>query len=248
MVICIFQRFLGFKRKYVYDHYVYFGDFPIPIDLLSTEKQKCPNSELKSKGKFLIFRDIVEGMDDEQEAKFRAVLPENKENEMSYADSELRGTCDDVFTHEQYQGCGLAKYLVATCFQDEMVLGKENKGLDVKTDGHWKYAIDQRNDVVKYCETITFLRCLPWGGAPNTAGACVSYLRAGFISDFQLLFTGFSAYRAKKTLSVFELGEKFENDFKVNADVFVKENGRSWFFCKCKENEKKGCMQMLQIP
>jgi len=152
--------------------------------LTPQEKQKCHNAALKSTGKFLVVRKI----DEDNDVTFRAVTKETDEKEMSSMISESGGICDDVVTEKEYQGCGLAKYLVATCFQDEAVLGLNNKGLDVNKNNYWTHAPDQRKDVTKYCETVAHLRCMPLSGAPNAVVVCVSYLRAGAISGFDLLY------------------------------------------------------------
>ena len=232
--------FSGLKGKFLFDKYVYFGDFPIPIPLLPNEKQKCQNAALKTSGKFFIGRKIAS----ESDVKFPAVLQENDNKEMGSMISEAEGICDDVVTNEEYRGCGIAKYLVATCFQDVTVIGKDKKGLDVTENKHWIHASDQRNDVSKYCETVTHLRCMPLSGAPNAVVVCVSYLRAGSISGFDLLFTAPDSPIPTKMFHVFQLGETLENEFKANADKFIQDHGQVWFYCKCKETEKGNCMKM----
>ena len=232
--------FSGIQRRYVYDKYIYSGDFPISIALTTQEKQKCQNAALKLTGKFLVVRKI----DEDNDITFRAVTKETDEKEMSSMISESGGICDDVVTEKEYQGCGLAKYLVATCFQDEAVLGLNNQGVDVNKNPYWTHSPDQRKDVAKYCETVAHLRCMPLSGAPNAVIVCVSYLRAGSISGFDLLLTVSDSPVAKKTFNVFKLGETLENGFKANADKFIQDNGRVWFYCKCKDNEKENCKKM----
>ena len=178
---------------------------------------------------------------------FRAVLKKDVKNGISSVISEDFGTCDDVETKKEFQGCGLAKYLVATCFQDEFVLGTDNRGVDVDTNKYWADSPGQRNDVSKYCETVTFLRCIPLDGAPNAVVVCISYLRAGKISGFDLLFTAPDSKfckKAEKTFKVFDLGKNLENTYKANADRFIQDNGCVWFYCKCKNDERENCMKM----
>ena len=143
-----------------------------------------------------------------------------------------RGNCDDVQTFKgQNQGCGLAKYLVATCFQDEMILGPEDKGVDVSKDDGWNQE-DRSTDASNYCKTITYLRCLPYGtrGSPKPPNrVCVSYLRAGRISNFNILFT---KTESATTLKAFKLGEALEQEFTDSFDMFIRDNGNIWYFCK----------------
>ena len=231
-------------RKYIYGEYVYSGGFPIPIGLTSTEKQKCKNENLKYAGQFLVDRKKRMAP---HEFVFRAVMKKDVNNQMSSVISENLGTCDDVETKKEFQGCGLAKYLVATCFQDAFVLGYNDKGVDVNTNKYWVDFPGLRNEVSQYCETVTHLRCIPLESGPNAVVVCISYLRAGKISGFDLLFT-ISDYtwckKAEKTFKVFNLGDELENDYKANADEFIQDNGCVWFYCKCKKDEKENCMKM----
>ena len=180
----------------------------------------------------------------DDEPRFDAVLKKDDIQEMSYVVSEGRGKCDEVETDPNYQGCGLAKYVTATCFQDVEVLGTDKVGVDVSKDAHWKYSTNQRADASRYCQTMTFLRCMPHDGAPDSV--CVSYLRAASISDFDLAFTTFPSYKASESLNVFKLGANLENEFKNDAKAFLKKNGPVWFFCKCKETDKSNCMKMFK--
>ena len=221
----------------MYGNYVYFGEFPIPISLNQQEKEKCKNPKLKSAGKFFVTRTLSD-----DEPRFDAVIKKDDIQEMSNVVSEGRGICDEVWTDPNYQGCGLAKYVTATCFQDVEVLGTDRIGVDISKDKHWKYSTSQRADASKYCHTITFLHCMPYNGAPDSV--CVSYLRAASISEFNLVFTTFPS--PKPSLNVFELGTNLENEFKNNANTFLKKHGNAWFFCKCHENEKSNCMKMTK--
>ena len=142
----------------------------------------------------------------------------------------------------------MAKYLVATCFQDISILGNTKAGVDINNHGYWKPKArrKQQKSALKYCQTITFLRCMPHHGAPSTV--FVSYLRAGSISEFDLVLTTpqleFISLKAKP-FNVFKLGPKLENDFKSSAEEFLKKYGLAWFFCKCKENKRKKCLKMI---
>ena len=239
MIFFLFIILLELKEKFVYGNYVYFGEFPIPISLNQQEKEKCKNPKLKSAGKFFVTRSMSD-----DEPRFDAVIKKDDIQEMSYVVSEGRGICDEVWTDPNYQGCGLAKYVTATCFQDVGVLGTDRIGVDISKDSHWKYSTSQRADASKYCQTITFLQCKPYNGAPDAV--CVSYLRAASISEFDLVFTTFPSSKTSKSLNVFKLGTNLENEFKNNAKTFLQKNGPVWFFCKCKEDEKSNCVKMIK--
>ena len=66
------------------------------------------------------------------EFTFTAHLPEGKDA-ISTLNAKSGGSCDHASTPTPYQGCHLAQYLMATCFQDDLVLGDKGKGLDVTT-------------------------------------------------------------------------------------------------------------------
>ena len=208
------------------------------------EKEKCKNQDLKSSGKFFVNRNTENPL----LSRFQAVAEKESKTVISFAESEGKGKCDNVKTTDNYQGCGLAKYVVATCFQDVSVIGTDKVGIDVTNDYYWKpkERQKQRDKASKFCQTITFLRCAPYNGAPDAA--CVSYLRAGSISEFDLLFTSTKIeYPPKKNkpFKVFELGTKLEEKFKSKTKNFLEKNGLIWFFCKCKENEEKNCKKMI---
>jgi len=231
------------EKKYVYGKYVYFGDYPIPIDLSQHEKDKCKNPELASSGNFLVTKTMTD-----IGPRFEAVPQSDVHRMMSNSNSRYTGECDDVTTIPEFQGCGLAKYLTATCFQDDSVLGMNRIGVDINNHGYWKAKKrnKQRKNASKYCQTITFLRCMPHHGAPLEV--CVSYLRAASISEFNLAFTTpeleFISGKAKP-FNVFKLGQNLEDDFKSDAKKFLEKYGLAWFFCKCKENKEKKCLKMI---
>ena len=199
------------------------------------ETGKCKHDELRSRGAFSIIWDF----EDDAFNRFQAVSSDDDKKVMAYVRSKATGKCDDVYTFEEYRGCSLAKYLVATCFQDEKVLGADRRGIDVKKNNEWKKAEAQRTNVANLCETVTFLRCKPDDGP----GACITYLRAGSMAGFDLLFVK-NLHANANDLKVFKLGKDLENEFKAKFSEFVKENGKYWYFCKCKENEKKQCLDM----
>ena len=182
---------------------------------------------------------IIWDLEDEIYNRFQAISSDDDKKVMAYVRSEAPGKCDDVKTFEEYQGCGLAKYLVATCFQDEKVLGAHSKGIDVEKNNDWKKAGAQQTNVANFCETVTFLRCKPRDGP----GPCITYLRAGSAAGFDLLFVK-NLHEETGYLKVFKLGEDLEKKFKAESSDFVSVNGKYWFFCKCKENEKKQCLDM----
>ena len=179
---------------------MYLGSFPIPIDLSQLEKEKCRNLDLKSAGKFFVTK-TQEGHMFRIETTFEAVLRINDDQKLCTVRSDSVGECDDVNTIACFQGCGLAKYLVATCFQDISILGNTKTGVDINNHGYWKPKArrKQQKSALKYCQTITFLRCMPHHGAPSTV--CVSYLRAvlkNFLRSMVLLGSSANARKIKE--------------------------------------------------
>ena len=170
------------EKEYHYGHYNYFGEYPIPIPLNPTEKTRCLNTKLKDNdNQFVVQRNP------QKHPRFPSRLYASIEAEgvpeegLSFVTSELYGECNYVETPPGSEHCGLAKYLVATCFQDDLVLGEDGRGLDPKAFKKEYPFIpfvspDSRlsNDALKHCETITFLQCQVSGDTPNRA--CVAYL------------------------------------------------------------------------
>ena len=68
-------------------------------------------------------------------------------------------------------------------------------GVDINNHGYWKAKkrSKQRKNASKYCQTITFLRCMPHDGAPP--GVCVSYLRMSRIMFLSYKIRCFEQYQ-----------------------------------------------------
>ena len=79
----------GVEKKYVYGKYVYFGDYPIPIDLSQHEKDKCKNPELASSGNFLVTKTMTD-----IGTRFKAVPQSAVHRMMSDSISRDTGECD----------------------------------------------------------------------------------------------------------------------------------------------------------
>ena len=172
--------------------------------------------------------------------------PDDKER-ISELSGKSGGICDLVKTFdEKNQGCGLAKYLMATCFQDYSILGDDERGVDISQDGKWAQESETRKDAINYCKTITYLRCLPYGEPKPPPRVCVSYLRAGSLAKFDILFSHKRTLIGSLIFNVFKLGDPLEAKFNMDADKFIKDYGYTWYFCKCKEDMKDKCMGMSE--
>ena len=172
--------------------------------------------------------------------KFTATLvPRGKE--LSTLKANVGGVCNDVATQPGSQGCGLSKYLMKACYEDDGILGVGGKGYDAEKDckGIWP---DESSDVAEkantYCEKMVYTKCAPDESTPNRA--CVSYLRAAKSAKFDIVFV------SNNDMSVFNLNvvtAKFESSVE-NADKFIEKYGADWFFCKCKDEFKKECFAL----
>ena len=236
------------ENQYHYGHYNYFGEYPIPIPLNPTEKTRCLNSKIKDNGnQFVVQRSDQKNPRDPNSVAFFASVKEDgiMREGISFLNSEIEGECNDVETPQGSSHCGLAKYLVATCFQDDLVLGEDGRGLEPNTF-EIKHPLipfvsenpKLRNDALEHCQTITFLQCQPQGETPKRA--CVAYLRAGSISKFDILFS----VSDDKTTAM-KLGNALETKFSKDANDFVAKYGMDWFFCKCNDTSKVKCKIML---
>ena len=215
----------------------------LPEALTKSEKLNCPNKALVEKG-FWINREFVGKK--LRVIKFTASIEPNGE-EMSHLRGEKGddGECNDVVTKPNSRRCGLAKYLMWICFQDDEILGKQKRGVNPLTHKYWK---DERQkiDADQYCEKITYLDCLPEieeddEVLPNIV--CVSYMRGAIKASFNVLFV----YADDVPFEIFNL-EKVEAKFgkKIeNAEEFIEDHGYEWFFCKCKANYMTNCMAMI---
>jgi hypothetical protein len=199
---------------------------------------------LKKEGKFYVQKKTIA-----MYYQFTASTKPDDQERISELSGKSGGICDLVKTSdENNQGCGLAKYLMATCFQDNSILGDDERGVDISKDGNWADESKIRKDAISYCETITYLRCLPFGDPKPPSRVCISYLRAGSLANFNILFSLKRTYRTKGSLSfnVFMLGDPLEAKFNSDADKFIGDYGYTWYFCKCKEDMKEKCMGMAE--
>ena len=132
---------------------------------------------------------------------------------------------------------------MATCFQDGSVLGANERGRDISKDKNWADEPETRKDAISYCKTITYLRCAPFGDPKPPNRVCISYIRAGTLADFDILFTHKRSFK-EKNFNVFKLDESLETTFSNDAEEFIADYGYTWYFCKCKEDMKEKCMAM----
>ena len=224
-----------------------FAETKYPFQILSeeltkSEKLNCRNKALVEKG-FWINR-AFEGR---RVIKFTASIePHGEAISRLIGEKGKDGQCNDVETKPHSRRCGLAKYLMWICFQDEEVLGKEKRGVNPLTHKYW--ADEQlKKDADQFCEKITYLECSPEKGEDDKRMpkiVCVSYLRGAIKAAYNILFT----YKNKVPMKIFDL-ENVETKFGKNienAEKFVMDYGYEWFFCKCKSRYMKNCMDMAR--
>ena len=179
--------------------------------------------------------------------QFTALTKPDDQERISELSGKSGGICDLVKTpDEKNQGCGLAKYLMATCFQDNSILGDNERGVDISKDGNWAEEPKTRMDAISYCKTITYLRCLPYGDPKPPPRVCISYLRAGSLSNFNILFSHKRTLIGSLIFNAFKLGDPLEEKFNSDAEKFIGDYGYTWYFCKCKEDMKEKCLGMAE--
>ena len=209
-------------------------EYPKEISLTPAEKQNCEDQDLKKSGKFYVKKESLSS----NRYKFTASMDLEEDDGMSTIVARTGGICDNVKTAEGYRRCGLAKYLVATCFQDESILEKGGRGVDIKENSHWNKE-PKRLDAYNYCKSVTYLQCKPYAGTPTRA--CVSYIRAGKLAEFEILFTKDDW----NPMNAFLIDKQLEGKFVENAYKFIEDFGDYWYFCKCKSELKKECKAMV---
>ena len=216
------------------------AEYPIEIPLTNEEKVKCKNEILKERGKFYVQKKQNPITDDDDPIRytFTAVLERDDDTALSTLIAIEGGECNYVRTGKVYRGCSLAKYLMVTCFQDESIIGENERGFNVmekirtaKNFG-WKKS-PMRIDASVYCKTMIYLVC-----ASDPRRNCISYLRAAAFANFDLLFS------FGKDMKAFKIDERLESEFGQKSDEFIENNGQFWYFCKCQEGSKFACLAM----
>ena len=213
--------------------------YPFIQVLDPTDEAKCKNEVLKKAGN-QFFIDRIEQMNT---IFFVAYVPPEGAESKDYfgtLNGDKGGICDGVVTKPEFQGCGIAKYLMRTCYEDPHILGKGGKGVDVRTKIYWDKE-GRSSKVNEYCEAITFTTCQP--DDKTDVHACISYLRAAGLANFDVLFSfvkkGMPSYHG---FMVDDAEEKFGAD----ANAFIQNNGKYWFFCKCKISSKTECIALIK--
>ena len=171
--------------------------------------------------------------------------------ELSKLKGQEGGICNDVTTKPTSYGCGLAKYLMKTCFMDDKILGANKKGYNPITDTKEKWEeepneMDEKAD--KYCETITYTHCAPEvdvHGNKTPVRACVSYMRGALEAKFHLLFVYKGPFAAMDILLLSQAELTFGGS-DVYAEEFIKNHGAEWFFCKCKSSHVTECVGLVR--
>lgn len=214
------------------------------------DESNCPNKQIIEKG-FWISRDIREHeFGHVVKIDFTCSIKKDGE-ELAYLTGATGGDCNEVETKERSRRCGLAKYLMRTCFRDSKILGTENKGVDPLTDERWEN--DQmKKDAAQNCETIIYLACAPTPPSITTPYvACGSYMRGALEAEFNVLFAQLRLEFSGEIL--IEMGSfhlpDLELEFgksKESAEKFIENHGNQWFFCKCKTNLMGACMGMAK--
>ena len=211
---------------------IVYTEYPIEILLTNEEKLKCKSDKLKERGTIYVQKTSYP---ETLQYKFTAVFETEDRTALSTLNAE-KGFCNDVKTKKGYQGCGLAKYLMAICFQDVSILGEDGRGVNVYKDplgiDHWKTS-PMRIDAYEYCKTMIYLSCAT---EPNRN--CISYLRAAAFANSDLLFS----FRKGINIKAFKIGKRLESEFDKKSDEFIDNNGHVWYFCKCKEESKFSCL------
>ena len=157
---------------------------------------------------------------------------------MSQLNARVGGKCDRASTISGSQGCGLAAYMVATCFQDYTVLGSNGKGYDVKSDLKWKDE-PRKAKADDLCKSTIHLQCRSIHPTD-----CISYLRGAILAHYDIVFMK----KAKVgKMQAWEVNGSLENAFKKAPVTFLKQNGFVWYFCKCVSDpgSKADCMSMV---
>ena len=191
---------------------------------------------MKKEGKFYVKKISLSSR-----YKFTASIKPDDKEIISSLIGKPGGNCDQIATPKKYQGCGLAKYLMATCFQDNSILGEDESGVDIKTDVGWAEYSETLKDAMRYCKSIIYLRCAPHGKPKPPSRVCIAYLRAGSLANYHILF---SQKLFTPSLTPFDLGEYLEAEFSQDHDAFIQDYGFRWYFCKCKDDTEETCMAM----
>ena len=144
-----------------------------------------------------------------------------------------KGHCNDIAVLPKYRGCGLAKYLMQACFEEDAT---ENFATN--------QIVRRGREFNELCEKIKFLECAPTN--PDNKIACSGYMSGAILAGFQIIGT-----THKNSFEVYA----FQTDYArrmmkgevdgMNAQTFIDRYGETWDFCKCKQDKLQECLEIV---
>ena len=216
--------------------------YPETVQLKDRYFATCKNEKLKVEKSFTV--KMVSTKKKFIPWKFTAVLG-NDELSVLYADDG--GICNLVETNEVSQGCGLATTLMEFCFTDDKVGGMDVQNIQ-KIPKHIREILQKnekrREMAIKNCEHIVYLECAPL--KDPSANVCSGYLTAAINTEHTMMFVQKMNDDTGDMVGIMDVMKvaDVQPELKKNADVWIKNYGREWFFCQCKTERMAECQQM----
>ena len=170
---------------------------------------------------------------------------------MATLQAEKGGKCNQMDTKPTSQQCGLATAIMEICFGDEDV-GALDTGKNGIVDIIKDYGLtgDELTPFESYekkahlnCQKVVFVKCDPDDRMPYEV--CSAYLTAAINTGYDVLFTAVMRH-SKQSMEVMKLKQHAKPEFKDNAKKFVTDHGNWWFFCTCKSDRKRECLNMAE--
>ena len=150
-----------------------------PDDLTERCQASEPNEgnrDLKNQGYFFIKK-----QNEDEDGLYFVVIMEptqrvNPFRAIANLYSIKKGHCNDVSVQPKYRGCGLAKYLMQACFEE-----------DATESFATNQIVRRGREFNELCEKIKFLECAPTN--PNNKIVCSGYMSGAILAGFQIIGT-----------------------------------------------------------
>ena len=208
------------------------------LPLKNKYMQTCLNEQLKLQKSFIVEKCESErsGYDWDFKASLKQQSCKDNKDIISELNAENNGKCDLVETSKTSQGCGLATSLMELCFTDDDV-----GGVNLEEDKNFKRKdLEKRREMaILNCEHIVYLTCAPI--FPTPTGSCSAYLTAAINTEHKMMF---SYQNLKGAMDIMNVEETAKPELKQHPDAFVQLHGEKWYFCRCKPERIKECLEM----
>ena len=213
--------------------------YPKKVRLNPKYKETCENDKIKQENAFYVDKHIQKPMLPTSRSQIKWIVSLKLSKPQLAILKAKRGECNDLLTEKGSRQCGIGKEIMKMCLKDDDII--EDGGYNPMTESSWDDE-DLKRTARNVCKAIVLVTCSPYDSTPNIV--CKSYMDAAKDSGYHLIFLE----KVLEEIKILRYDiETAKSDFVKNADAFIENKGKNWYFCKCKQDRKKDCLGITTI-